>query len=1358
MADRSLTLGTLFTSDIRGFMAGVTAMETRLRKMQAAFAKTGKGIQKSFTGPTKSVNALGSAMKKTTSQVTAYNKQISKTAGAMNRIVAAAKVTASYGIAATAIFAVTSALKAGLVEIINYDQALKNLQAITKATNAEVVGMGSAIKKTASETKFSVTEVADAMVLLGQAGFSATESMQSIDAVSRLATGTLSDMKVTSDLLTTTIRAFGLSTVESARVADVMSNAINRSKLTLDKLKIAFNFVGAAAAQTGLSLEETAASMMLLANHGLRASTIGTGLRQVLSRLLAPNRRLREEFEAQGIELSKVNPAMVGFEQSMRNILPVVYDTERGMVDMAKAYQLFGLRGAQALAVLAKGFAEGTWDDMLDFTLEVGSSARMAAKQMEGLGVKLKNLADLAKIVAVEFGEAGLTGVLKGFVDAMRNLAKIIAAFIASDIGGMLAGMAAWSLAMYGTIKALQLLGVAVVILSKKMQVLALSFFSTMGTAFRLNRALGAGGLVAGIKALNAALGASIGVIGGWAIVIAAVMVLIRHLITATQRRIEQLQKEQSETQSNVQVLESYGKTFDRLIKRKQRDIDVSKDHSVLVRRLSQDYTGLKDSLDKSSDSLEENKRLIEEAYTAELQKNIQQSAELIREYADAVTEANFWSGLWNATLDLVIGYLKWYYGLLRDLANFFSNEFAESLREAAQLLDALGLSFLADWARTAADAVKDLGTKIVDFFVGYGEGSEGAVEATKQQREQFVKMAQDIDNLSGGKKTLEGIVKEIEKLSGIEVDPKSLRQIELALKKATTETEEWRETMEDSLEDLPHMFREMYENMEGHQKIAFTKSIESMDKEIAAFKKKANEMGLEEEDLWDGITAIRAKHLIKFTEQMAKETKVSEEAVNKQIEAFDQLAERTLEAYHQQTAIIINEYLIRQAAAAGNNKELLKIEKTFQAELAKERHKLNKSIESIDKAREKQTRKLYKQTMDKMIEMHEDMVKDLKKKLQKLYDEIKDDRDDLVKELAEIDKQYAEDIRELNEKLLSDEQKWYADRVRINDLMHQARLKGDRAYLETARDLAKGLAQTLTDENGNVVKTLEETIRISKALLEEISLDERKLVKDSIFQKEKEMEGIKTVMGELDQSLVDFGKNIDDITRKELILRTEKTVANIKEVFNITSDFKTKWDALQDKTITLTVRYKYIGKPPSGGKESGSSTGEGGGTEGSSGTEGSGATEERYGGYITRKIGGAIARAFSFGSKLPGYGGGDKVKALLEPGEWVIRKEAVQKYGSGFFNKLNKMVAGADDVGATVAKKVGGMIGPSIPQPVQAFQGGGNVGAEVLTSQPTFNITIAPKFLTGDRAAMRQIAGEVQSAIKELNIRWGRK
>lgn len=43
-------------------------------------------------------------------------------------------------------------------------------------------------------------------------------------------------------------------------------------------------------------------------------------------------------------------------------------------------------------------------------------------------------------------------------------------------------------------------------------------------------------------------------------------------------------------------------------------------------------------------------------------------------------------------------------------------------------------------------------------------------------------------------------------------------------------------------------------------------------------------------------------------------------------------------------------------------------------------------------------------------------------------------------------------------------------------------------------------------------------------------------------------------------------------------------------------------------------------------------------------------------------------------GGSLPGYGGGDRIPALLEAGEFVVRKEAVKKWGVGFFAALNAL------------------------------------------------------------------------------------
>jgi hypothetical protein len=67
--------------------------------------------------------------------------------------------------------------------------------------------------------------------------------------------------------------------------------------------------------------------------------------------------------------------------------------------------------------------------------------------------------------------------------------------------------------------------------------------------------------------------------------------------------------------------------------------------------------------------------------------------------------------------------------------------------------------------------------------------------------------------------------------------------------------------------------------------------------------------------------------------------------------------------------------------------------------------------------------------------------------------------------------------------------------------------------------------------------------------------------------------------------------------------------------------------------------------------------------TEGGGG-EGSGMTQSEGGG----------GEGMAEGGGVPGTGDGDTVQAMLTPGEFVIRKSAVQTFGEGFFHMINKM------------------------------------------------------------------------------------
>ena len=56
------------------------------------------------------------------------------------------------------------------------------------------------------------------------------------------------------------------------------------------------------------------------------------------------------------------------------------------------------------------------------------------------------------------------------------------------------------------------------------------------------------------------------------------------------------------------------------------------------------------------------------------------------------------------------------------------------------------------------------------------------------------------------------------------------------------------------------------------------------------------------------------------------------------------------------------------------------------------------------------------------------------------------------------------------------------------------------------------------------------------------------------------------------------------------------------------------------------------------------------------------------------RALGGPIGAFRTMVGRLPGYGGGDRISALLEQGEFVVRKEAVRKFGAPLFEALNSL------------------------------------------------------------------------------------
>jgi len=488
-----------FVTGIKALVSlDISKLSTNIKRLNDEIKKLDKaGKLDSFKSFASDLQKISKVIEKTGDSIERTNKKV-RTFG--DRI----RTYVQYRVVADAVMFLKDAFYDSLTTIKEYDQALKDLQAITGATTLEVAQMGDKIKEVASNTKFSASEVAEGMRIIGQAGFSAAESVQVIGSVSDLATGTLTAMSTTVDLVTTSIRVFGKQAGDSREVVDVFANAVNRSKLTIDKLRTSMNYVGPVAKNAGVSLQEMATAMATLANSGLRASTIGTGLRRVFAELISPGKALTAAAQNSGVALQELDPRVNSLQSVLSNLGLVLKDS-------GVAFEIFGKRGAAAALALAG--ADSNYASMLSIISESGTAAKQAEIQMQGLGVSFKNLQDKVKNLYIAIGDAGLTEALRTLINVTRVLVDWLTTFTNTTLGAFIVnvGLATAAVVAFGAAlsylsKVPFLVGIAG-FLSNVPQFL--TSFSAMTAGIRL---LGAGivGIISKIHPAVAAITAAI--------------------------------------------------------------------------------------------------------------------------------------------------------------------------------------------------------------------------------------------------------------------------------------------------------------------------------------------------------------------------------------------------------------------------------------------------------------------------------------------------------------------------------------------------------------------------------------------------------------------------------------------------------------------------------------------------------------------------------------------------------------------------------------------------------------------------------------------------------------------------------
>lgn len=389
----------------------VTAPLTRIRSQMDATAKTSTRLGRTVQTVGKNIGSIGSAL-----------------------------MPVSAGLVAAGTMAATT--------FMDFDRVITGAGAKAGASAAELEKMRAAATQMGADFPVSATEVAQAMDALAASGFNANQTVALMPSILTSAVASGEGLAQTSQVVTSALNIWGMAQENvgqnAARVADVIQQAANASALGLQDFGIALQYAGAPAAALNVNIEELSTALALIKNRGIDASTAGTSLRSLFTRLSNPPKQAAEAIAQLGLQVTDSAGNFIGLENvisQMRSAMQGLNDTQR----IALAQAIAGTEGYSALLSLVDTAPEEYRRMTEEINNAAGSSARQYEIMKNTLSGSVEDMKGSLEALAINFGSvlapsirqaAATIGSIADAINAMSPEQKAMLADIAMGIVG----------------------------------------------------------------------------------------------------------------------------------------------------------------------------------------------------------------------------------------------------------------------------------------------------------------------------------------------------------------------------------------------------------------------------------------------------------------------------------------------------------------------------------------------------------------------------------------------------------------------------------------------------------------------------------------------------------------------------------------------------------------------------------------------------------------------------------------------------------------------------------------------------------------------------------------------------------
>ncbi len=329
-------------------------------------------------------------------------------------------------------------LRGAVNTIIDFEQSLADLSAITGATGGDLEFYAEKAREIGATTTLSASQAVEAFQLIGSASPALLSNSEALASVTQEAVTLAEAAGITlpeaAAALGNSLNAFRLPAEDASRIINTFAAGSKEGAREIPFITQAIEKFGASAAAAGIEIEESVAAIELLGKTQSDAAGVGTNLRNIIT-------ILRQEAAKQGREFKGLTGELEEYTDKLDDVNFLV--------------KTFGRENINAFQSLASGR-----EDLIALTEAVTDTTvayDQQAIRTSTLSAELKGLASAYEGIVLSFREStgAIASVIRFLRENLATLLKSVAVLAAGFLGyraALLAVQAATVVARVATI------------------------------------------------------------------------------------------------------------------------------------------------------------------------------------------------------------------------------------------------------------------------------------------------------------------------------------------------------------------------------------------------------------------------------------------------------------------------------------------------------------------------------------------------------------------------------------------------------------------------------------------------------------------------------------------------------------------------------------------------------------------------------------------------------------------------------------------------------------------------------------------------------------------------------------------